>query len=103
IEAVELAAEVDGLPVNDRVEYFEQAVEGDMVVRSDCGDNQKTEILVSAEKFPTRYGEPQSDPDADGYRRYLPLGEEMNYVIASADDGEFAMEAPWGEKMVVRP
>ncbi len=78
------------------------AEEGDMVVRNDCGGSQE-EILVSEEKFPTRYGEPQAEPDANGYRPYLPLGERMNYINVPAEEPAFAMEAPWGEMMVVKP
>ena len=87
----------------DGIETISQpAVEGDMVVRNQCEGNNE-EILVSAEKFPTRYGEPQSEADSEGYRRYVPSGEDMNYVLVTEADGEFAMEAPWGEMIVVRP
>ena len=141
----ELGAQIAGLPVKDRVEYFADvrsqgrtgtarktapvdarpaepgetvvsrlegdgietvsapAVAGDMVVRSNCGANQETEILVAAEKFSTRYGSAQSGSDKGGYRSYLPTGEDMAYVIVSEADGEFALEAPWGEMMVARP
>ncbi|WP_152970289.1 hypothetical protein [Frigoribacterium sp. RIT-PI-h] len=88
----------------DGIETVSSAAEdGDMVVRSDCGENTETEILVSSEKFPTRYGAPQDSPDAEGYQRYLPSGEPMNYVVVTNDDGAFSIEAPWGEAMVVRP
>lgn len=72
------------------------AAEGDMVVRNRCPETGDEEILVQAEKFPERYGAAQSEPDAEGYREHLPTGVEMPYFVVSDDDGEFAMEAPWG-------
>lgn len=79
------------------------AKEGDWVVRNRCPATGNEEILVSAEKFPTRYGEPLGEPDVDGYREFRPKGSEMAYVIARSSDAEFAIEAPWGELQRVRP
>ena len=79
------------------------AAEGDWVVRNRCPATGNEEILVSAEKFPMRYGEAQSEPDASGYRMFRPKGSEMAYVLARPADGEFAIEAPWGELQRVRP
>jgi hypothetical protein len=79
------------------------ASEGDWVVRNRCPETGNEEILVSAEKFPTRYGEALSEPDAQGYREFQPKGSEMIYTVALPQDGEFAIEAPWGELQRVRP
>jgi hypothetical protein len=79
------------------------AVEGDWVVRNRCEDSGDEEILVTAERFPTRYGEAQSEPDAAGYREFHPTGAEMVYAIVPESDGEFAILAPWGELQRVMP
>jgi hypothetical protein len=79
------------------------AKEGDWVVRNRCEETGNEEFLVTAEKFPTRYGEAMSEPDANGYREFHPKGSEMNYFLVSAQEGEFAMEAPWGEMQRFRP
>ena len=76
---------------------------GDWVVRNRCPETGNEEILVKAAKFPTRYGEPQSEPDAQGYRSFAPKGTDMGYFIVSAELGEFTFKAPWGEQMVARP
>jgi hypothetical protein len=76
---------------------------GDWVVRNRCPETGNEEILVKAAKFPTRYGEPQSEPDAQGYRTFAPKGDDMGYFIVSAELGEFTFKAPWGEQMVARP
>ena len=44
------------------------AAAGDWVVRNRCAETGNEEILVAAAKFPTRYGEPLSAPDAAGWR-----------------------------------
>lgn len=81
------------------------AEEGSWVVRNRCFADveDNPEILVSAARFPERYGEPQSEPDADGYREFHPTGAEMEYFIVSAETGAFQFIAPWGEPMVARP
>ena len=79
------------------------AKDGDWVVRNRCPATGNEEILVSAEKFPVRYGEALGEPDAKGYREFRPKGSEMAYVLARPSDGEFAIEAPWGELQRVRP
>ncbi|WP_442583609.1 hypothetical protein ACSBOB_17270 [Mesorhizobium sp. ASY16-5R] len=76
---------------------------GDWVVRNRCPETGNEEILVKAAKFPTRYGEPQSEPDAQGYRTFAPKGDDMGYFIVSAELGEFTFKAPWGEQMVAKP
>lgn len=76
---------------------------GDWVVRNRCPETGNEEILVKAAKFPTRYGEPQSEPDAKGYRAFAPKGGDMGYFIVSAELGEFTFKAPWGEQMVAKP
>lgn len=76
---------------------------GDWVVRNRCPETGNEEILVKAAKFPTRYGEPQSEPDADGYREFMPKGSEMGYFIVPQDMGEFTFVAPWGETMIAKP
>lgn len=78
------------------------AAAGDWVVRNRCPETGNEEILVKAEKFPTRYGEPQSKPDAQGYRAFKPLGGHMGYFIVSKEIGDFTFTAPWGEAMVAR-
>lgn len=79
------------------------AKEGDWVVRNRCPETGNEEILVAADKFPTRYGEAMGDADADGYREFRPRGSEMAYTVTLEQDGEFAIEAPWGELQRVRP
>lgn len=79
------------------------AEEGDWVVRNRCPETGNEEILVKAAKFPTRYGEPQSKADAQGYRTFVPKGTDMGYFIVPRETGEFAFSAPWGERMVARP
>ncbi|MFI0849657.1 hypothetical protein [Mesorhizobium sp. IMUNJ 23232] len=76
---------------------------GDWVVRNRCPETGNEEILVKAAKFPTRYGEPRSEPDAQGYRSFAPKGGDMGYFIVSAEIGEFTFKAPWGEQMVAKP
>jgi hypothetical protein len=79
------------------------AKEGDWVVRNRCPETGNEEFLVSAAKFPTRYGDPMSEPDAKGYREFHPKGSEMHYFIVTAEEGEFAMQAPWEEMQRFRP
>lgn len=79
------------------------AAAGDWVVRNRCDASGNEEILVTAERFPTRYGDPQSGPDAAGYREFHPTGAEMVYAIVPEADGEFAIVAPWGELQRVLP
>ncbi len=76
---------------------------GDWVVRNRCPETGNEEYLVAAAKFPTRYGDAQSAPDAAGYQTFVPKGTEMNYFIVSPEEGEFTFAAPWGETMVARP
>src|SRR5690606_26382398 len=52
---------------------------GDWVVRNRCPETGDEEYLVAAAKFSTRYGEAQSEPDAAGYRTFIPSGTEMGY------------------------
>ncbi|MGN6535296.1 MAG: hypothetical protein ACTHKQ_06125 [Mesorhizobium sp.] len=75
---------------------------GDWVVRNRCPATGNEEILVKAAKFPTRYGEPLSEPDAQGYRTFRPLGTDMGYFLVSDEIGDFAFTAPWGERMVAK-
>lgn len=75
---------------------------GDWVVRNRCPQTGNEEILVKAAKFPTRYGEPLSEPDAQGYRTFRPLGADMGYFLVSKEIGDFAFTAPWGERMVAK-
>lgn len=76
---------------------------GDWVVRNRCPETGNEEILVKAAKFPTRYGEPQSEPDDKGYRAFNPSGAEMGYFLVDAKAGEFSFNAPWGETMIAKP
>lgn len=75
---------------------------GDWVVRNRCPQTGNEEILVKAAKFPTRYGEPLSEPDAQGYRTFRPLGTDMGYFLVPKETGDFAFTAPWGERMVAK-
>lgn len=79
------------------------AQEGDMVVRNRCPETGNEQYLVAAAKFGPRYGEAKSAPDAEGFMEFVPLGKEVNFTQVPADAAEFAIEAPWGEKMRVRP
>lgn len=79
------------------------AEEGDWVVRNRCPETGNEEILVKAAKFPTRYGEPQSEPDDKGYRAFNPSGADMGYFIVGADVAPFSFTAPWGETMMAKP
>jgi len=76
---------------------------GDWVVRNRCPETGNEEYLVSAAKFPARYGDAQSEPDAAGYQTFVPKGTEMNYFIVSQAEGDFSFTAPWGETMVAKP
>ena len=76
---------------------------GDWVVRNRCPETGNEEILVKASKFLTRYGEPQSDADAQGYRMFKPSGAEMGYFIVTPEIGSISFKAPWGEDMVAKP
>ena len=75
---------------------------GDFVVRNRCPATGNEEILVKAAKFPTRYGAPLSEPDAQGYRTFKPLGSDMGYFIVSEEMGDFSFTAPWGELMIAK-
>jgi hypothetical protein len=75
---------------------------GDMVVRNRCPETGNEEYLVKAAKFPARYGEPQSDADAKGWRAFAPKGGDMRYMIVTPEIGEFSFKAPWGEPMVAK-
>ena len=79
------------------------AAEGDWVVRNRCPETGNEEILVTAAKFPTRYGEAQTAAAAEGYREFIPTGAEMRYFVVPEEDGEFMMEAPWGEMQIFKP
>ncbi|MDQ6435113.1 hypothetical protein RB623_13735 [Mesorhizobium sp. LHD-90] len=79
------------------------AEEGDWVVRNRCPETGNEEILVKAAKFPTRYGEAQSEPDEQGWRAFAPKGSDMGYFIVPAEIGEFSFTAPWGEAMTAKP
>ncbi|MCF2706412.1 hypothetical protein I6E29_03930 [Arcanobacterium haemolyticum] len=88
----------------DGVETVSEPAEaGDMVVRNRCEATGNEEILVKASKFPQRYGEPQGTPDAEGYQEYIPSGVEQKYFVVNESDGEFVMEAPWGELQIYKP
>ncbi len=75
---------------------------GDWVVRNRCPETGNEQYLVAAAKFPPRYGQPKSAADAEGFMEFVPLGSEVHFTIVPADAGEYAIEAPWGEKMRVR-
>ena len=76
---------------------------GDWVVRNRCPATGNEEILVKAAKFPDRYGDPLSAPDAAGWRTFAPRGGDMGYLILPEGWGAFTFDAPWGEPMVARP
>lgn len=78
------------------------AEEGDWVVRNRCPETGNEQYLVKAAKFPKRYGEPQSKPDAEGFSAFRPIGQDMNYFIVSKQQGDFHFKAPWGEDMVAK-
>lgn len=79
------------------------AEEGDWVVRNRCPETGNEEILVKAAKFPQRYGEAQSQPDASGYSSFRPTGADMGYFTVNDEIGAFTFKAPWGEDMVAKP
>jgi len=89
------------------------AKEGDMVVRNLCPATGNEEILVSAQKFETRYegpladgGQPMSDQSMGGeavWSTYRPLGVEMAYFIIPPSMGSFVFLGPWGGQMVAHP
>lgn len=78
------------------------AEQGDWVVRNRCPETGNEQYLVKAAKFPKRYGEPQSKPDAEGFSAFRPIGQDMNYFVVSNQQGDFHFKAPWGEDMVAR-
>ncbi|WP_370678055.1 hypothetical protein [Pleomorphomonas sp. PLEO] len=78
------------------------AEQGDWVVRNHCPETGNEQYLVKATKFPKRYGEPQSKPDAEGFSAFRPIGQDMNYFIVSNQQGDFHFTAPWGEEMVAK-
>lgn len=78
------------------------AEEGDWVVRNRCPETGNEQYLVKAAKFPKRYGEPQSKPDAEGFSAFTPIGQDMNYFVVSKQQGDFHFKAPWGEDMVAK-
>jgi hypothetical protein len=79
------------------------AESGDMVVRNRCAETGNEQYLVKAASFAKRYGAPQSEADAAGWRAYRPSGVPMRYVILAASEGPFSFMAPWGEAMVAKP
>jgi hypothetical protein len=79
------------------------AQEGDWVVRNRCPETGNEEYLVAAAKFAPRYGQPRSAPAADGFMEFVPLGAQVHFTIVPDSAGEYAIEAPWGEKMRVQP
>ncbi|WP_233124749.1 hypothetical protein [Agrobacterium vaccinii] len=79
------------------------AEDGDWVVRNRCEETGNEEILVKARNFPTRYGEPLTEPDAAGYRTFEPKGSNMRYFIVTDEIGPFNFRAPWGETMIALP
>ena len=76
---------------------------GDMVVRNRCPETGNERYLVKAASFSKRYGAPQTEEDAEGWRTYRPSGIPMRFVILAASEGPFSFTAPWGEKMVAKP
>lgn len=76
---------------------------GDMIARNRCPETGNEQYLVKAASFAKRYGAPQSEADAGGWRAYRPSGVPMRYVILSASEGPFSFMAPWGEPMVAKP
>lgn len=75
---------------------------GDMVVRNRCPETGNEQYLVKAASFAKRYGTPQSEGDAQGWRAFRPTGTPMRYVILAQGEGPFAFKAPWGEGMVAK-
>lgn len=78
------------------------AEQGDWVVRNRCPETGNEQYLVKAAKFPKRYGEPRSKPDAEGFSAFTPIGQDMNYFIVSRQQGDFHFKAPWGEDMIAK-
>jgi hypothetical protein len=76
---------------------------GDWVVRNRCPETGNEQYLVKADRFAARYGEPQSEADAQGWRSFTPRGEPVRHFIVPESSGEFSFMAPWGEPMVARP
>ncbi|RIY00013.1 hypothetical protein D3218_11970 [Aureimonas flava] len=78
---------------------------GDWVVRNRCSADKAANptILVKAARFPERYGAPQGEPDAEGFREFHPSGQEMGFFLVSPETGAFQFVAPWGTPMVAKP
>jgi len=79
------------------------AVAGDWVVRNRIAETGSEQYLVDAGEFAERYRLADQTPDAEGWRKALPLGQPVRYLVVSPEYGEFTFEAPWGETMVARP
>ncbi|WP_197496259.1 hypothetical protein [Gallibacterium salpingitidis] len=79
---------------------------GDMVVKNRCPETGNEEILVSAKKFVQRYEGPLTDKNpnlSNEWQTYRPKGNEMEYFIVTAKEGQFQFIAPWGEEMKAYP
>lgn len=76
---------------------------GDWVVRNRCPETGNEQYLVKADRFAKRYGEPQSAPDSEGWRQFMPQVDPVRYFLVSQATGGFSFLAPWGETMVARP
>jgi hypothetical protein len=79
------------------------AKEGDRVVRNRCEATGNEEYLVAAEKFAERYESTGKPAGPGGWQEYRPLGKIMRFFVLSAEHGEFAFTAPWGERMIAKP
>ena len=76
---------------------------GDWVVRNRCPETGNEQYLVKAAKFVERYQATERPAAADGWREFRPLGRIMRFFEVRPEDGRFAFEAPWGEKMLALP
>lgn len=79
------------------------AAAGDWVVRNRIAATGGEQYLVDAGEFGERYRLAGQPADPDGWRKALPLGQPVRYLVVSPDHGEFTFEAPWGETMVAHP
>lgn len=76
---------------------------GDMVVRNRCPETGNEEILVSREAFLRRYKRTLSKVQKNAWTPYWPIGLPMRFIRVPMNEREFIFNAPWGERMMVRP
>jgi hypothetical protein len=79
------------------------AQEGDMVVRNRCPQTGNEEYVVTAARFPERYGPARGPADAQGWREFHPIAAPVEFFTVRQEEGEMTFMAPWGERMVARP